>query len=125
MLSTSSHITEQYNAFVEAKIFSAEEYLPTVKKARKNKFSNHPTVVKARKLVQKLNKRYTISKSGIMKKHLKEARALLQSEYQRLEEELLNHQIGEVEKDFTPKTQRRFGKWSTTLPTESHLQQES
>ena len=96
----SDSITEQYNAFVEANKFAAEESLPTVKKARKNKFSNHPAVVKARKLVEKLNKRYAISKSGIVKKHLKEARALLQSEYQRLEEELLNHQIGEVEKDF-------------------------
>ena len=96
----SKSIFEQFQAYVDANNYAAEETLPTIQKSKYHKHANHPAIVLARKKVDILNKRYNTSKSHIVRKHLKAAKQFLQAEYQKLDEEILKKQIAETEADF-------------------------
>ena len=95
-----SSIDEQYDAFVEAHKLAAEETLPVIQRSKQQKHSNHPEIVKARKRVNQLTTKYNTQKSTIVRKHLKEAKEVLQQQYQLAEDETLRRQISEVELDF-------------------------
>ena len=69
-----SSVDNQYDAFVEAHRLTAEEILPVSQKPKEQKYQNHPEIVKARKKVDQLTKRYTIQKSRLVRKYLKEAK---------------------------------------------------
>ena len=80
-----AYASEQYEALVQANEHAAKTTLPLVKKSRRERFSNSPSVVKARKQVLKLERMYKISKSTITRKHLTAAKQKLNEEYNCLE----------------------------------------
>ena len=104
-----SSVDDQYNAFVEAHRLTAEEILPVSQKPKQQKYQNHPEIVKARKKVDQLTKRYITQKFKVVRKHLKEAKEFLQQQYELVDCETLRRQIADVEIDFQSKNQPNEG----------------
>ena len=100
LYSENATITVQYEALVKANEFAASKTLPLVQKGKYMKHANNPAIVRARKKVDQLSRRYNTNKSRLTRKHLQEARGKLQREYSLIEEEILKQQIAETESAF-------------------------
>ena len=73
LLNEDDNATEQYDALIKANEFAASETLPQVKREKKEKHANNPSIQQARKKVDQLTKKYNIQKSKIVRRCLQEA----------------------------------------------------
>ena len=94
------NISDQYGAFIEASQTATSVSLPLVRKDKHFKHANHSTIVLARKEVNDLTRKYNVSKSKAIRKHLQDAKNALHNEYTHLEEDILKQQIVESESAF-------------------------
>ena len=85
---------------MQPKDHAAANTLPLAPKERLICHSNNPAIIKARKKINALTRKYSINKSRIIRKHLQAAKNDLEEQYKCIERDHLMNLIAETECEF-------------------------